>query len=352
MSGDSHLQGLVIGKCRELGDAKAAEYFGVSTSLIRQWVNGSKTPSLASVEKVFVLPEELPKNAAWAGKEVFIAAPFYKSTNPGTLFSLLALWDRPKYGFRHRSGDAFIVHARNTLMNDFLASGLPYCQWIDDDMIFPCGQAAWMNQATGMNLPEKFAGLHGINQLKSRNKSLIGALYFGRNLYGRALYAEAMQETPEGNAENARAHSAPFDEVKETAWVGTGGLFHSRQVPLDIMKECPHLAPQHSSEVFHFFSNSADAVMKSFTEMQAKVDNISVIVRGGEAEKASKILFDLAAQMRQAAADVITQNRLQQGEDQLFCQRAKQAGHQPHVDMSVVCGHLGSVTWGPHNTKF
>ena len=54
---DSYLQSLVINKCKELGAEKSAEFFEVSVGLVRQWINGSKTPSLASVEKVFSVPE-------------------------------------------------------------------------------------------------------------------------------------------------------------------------------------------------------------------------------------------------------------------------------------------------------
>ena len=348
---DSYLQALVIGKCKEIGADAAAAFFDVTPGLVRQWVNGSKTPSLVAVEKVFIRDEVKPSEAFWEGKEVFVTAPMYKSTNPGTLFSLLALWDRAKYGFRHRSGDAFIVHARNMLANDFLQSGLPYCFWVDDDMVLPCGQASWFNSATGFNFPDRFAGIHAVNQLRSRGKSFIGGLYFGRNAHGRAIYAQAMGGTPEADRENARAHSAPFDEVKATDWVGTGCLFHSREVLLDIQKAFPHLAPQHSTEHWHFFSNHADAVMRQFSEMQAKVDSVGVLVKGGEAAQAGKLLEELAGQMRQAALDTVLQNRTQQGEDQLFGRRALAAGHQPHVDFSVVCGHMGSCCWGPGNTR-
>jgi hypothetical protein len=348
---DSYLQGLVIGRCKELGDVAAAEFFGVAPGLVRQWVNGSKSPSLASVEKVFVLPEGAPKDASWAGKEVFIACPMYKQTNPGTLFALLAMWERPKMGFRHRYGDAFIVHARNQLANDFTDSGMPWCMWFDDDMIPPFGQAGLFNQLTGANMPERFAGIHTVNQLRSRNKTFIGGLYTGRNPDGRALYSQAIEPTPAGNAENRRAHTAPFDEVKATDWVATGCLLHSREVLLDMQKKFPHLAPQHPSEGWHYFSNHADAVMSQYTEMQAKADAAAFAVHGGDAAKAGEILVDLSQQMKKAGHDIILQNRTQQGEDQLFGRRALASGHQPYVDFSVVCGHLGSNVWGPWNTR-
>jgi hypothetical protein len=38
-------------------------------------------------------------------------------------------------------------------------------------------------------------------------------------------------------------------------------------------------------------------------------------------------------------------SQLGMGEDVQFCIRAAQAGHQPHVDLGVMCGHLGSMSF-------
>lgn len=346
MSAESYLRLLVVTRCKELGDEKAAEFFGVSTSLIRQWVNGSKPPSLAAVEKVFVYPEGKPQEAAWEGKEVFLAAPMYRSTNARTMFSVLALWDRPKYGYRHRFGDAFIIHTRNQLADDYLRSNMPICQWIDDDMIPPVGIASWYLENTKIPAPVEFAGRHGINHLRSRGKSLVGGLYYGRWEHSRAMYAEAHID------DNEDRRSRTFvDECKPTDWVGTGFLQHGRDVLLDIQKTHPHLEPQHPSESWHYFSPTADAIVGRFREMQQKADAVAGQIRANSVDAAMKTVNDLIAQMRDSYEDYIKNNRLQQGEDQLFCRRAKKAGHQPHVDLGVVCGHLdGNVVFGPHNT--
>jgi hypothetical protein len=342
----SYLQLLVVSRCRELGDTKAAEFFEVGTELIRQWVNGSKKPSLAAVEKVFSAPEGVGVDAGWAGKEVFIAAPFHKSTNPMTLFSLLAVWDRPKFGYRHRFGDAFIVHARNQLADDFLQSGMPWCWWIDDDMVCPAGNASWYLQNSKIPMPDRFAGLHTPNQLMSRGKTLIGGLYFGRYEHGKPMYAEGMLTA----AGEEKARHAPLDEVAETDWVGFGCVMHRREVLLDIRKAYPHLEPQHPKETFHFFSASSDAIVRSFRETQQKATAIVALVREGKAAEAEAGLSDLLAQMSAAEKEYLKESRLQQGEDQTFCRRARKAGHPAHIDFSIVCGHLGTLVYGPHNT--
>ena len=202
-----------------------------------------------------------------------------------------------------------------------------------------------------MNLPEKFAGMHTINRLKSHEKSVIGGLYFGRIPTGRAMYAEAMQDTEQGNIENRQAHEGPIDRIQETDWVATGCLWTNRQVFLDIQEKFPHLAPQHPTETFHFFTNTNDALLTSMEDIKASAEQAVREIKTGTAENAGKVIEDMLKQVASAEQDAIRHNRLAQGEDQLFCRRAKVAGHQPWVDRGLVCGHSGFNVWSYHNTK-
>lgn len=350
----SYLVAQVRRKIIELGDADAAQFFGVSKALIQQWRTGSKPPSLAAVEKVFEAPEEKTTlgKAEWEGRKVTILQPFYKSVHPTTHFALLGLLDRTKMGAIMRFNDAFISHSRNTLAKMYLDTGVEWSFWIDDDMIIPWGNASWFNQYTGMNLPEKFAGKHTLSALLSHNKSLVGALYFGRNSEGKALYYEAMLPTPEGVQENIRAHQAPRDELRPVRWAGTGALLVHRQVYLDIQARFPHLAPQHPSEPWHFFSNTDDAAVARLKETYEEVTRAEQQLKAGTLSlpQMEAFLSDLRRQMSEAQADSIRNSRLQQGEDQTFGIRAGQAGHQTYVDLGVVCGHIGVACYGPHNT--
>ena len=58
----------------------------------------------------------------------------------------------------------------------------------------------------------------------------------------------------------------------------------------------------------------------------------------------------LAAAMKAIEAEYLKSSRLNSGEDQTFCRRAAKVGHQPFVDLGLVCGHIGSTVFGPHNT--
>jgi len=43
-------------------------------------------------------------------------------------------------------------------------------------------------------------------------------------------------------------------------------------------------------------------------------------------------------------------SKLGTGEDVIFCHRARQAGHQPYVDLDCVAGHCGSHVYGFDST--
>ncbi len=346
----TYLESLVIQRCTELGE-KAPEFFGVSPVHVRQWINGSKRPSLAAVEKVFKEPETPSIDANWEGKDVMLCLPMYKQTNPLTLFSLMGIWDRAKFGALMEYGDAFIVHSREAIAHRFLESGKEWSMWIDDDMIVPMGNAEWFRSKTGMNLPDEFAGLHTVNRLRSHNRSIVGGLYFGRKPHGRAMYYDALVDSVAGAEENRRAHEAPFNSLRPTKWVGTGCVLINRQVFLDIKEQNPHLAPMFPHEPFHYFTNASDGAMSRFADIEQMVVEAKAEALAGSASGTTTLLTDACKLIADAKKDVVHNSHLMQGEDQTFGIRAGLAGHQSFVDMGLVCGHVGSIVFGPHNTK-
>jgi len=351
----SYLRNLVKLKVVELGDDKAAEFFDVSKLLVQQWRNGSKTPSLQAIEKVFEEPKTqgLTESANWDGKKVVILLPWYKSSHPCTTFSLLGLLERDKMGALMRFNDAFIAHARNVLADQFLETNVPECFWLDDDLIVPWGNAGWFNHYSGFNFPEKYAGKHTINALRSHGKTIVGATYFGRNPKGRAMFFEAMLNTPESLAVNARVHQGPTDELLPVRWVATGALWHTREVLLDMRKTFPNLAPKHPSEPWHYFSNQNDAVVNGLTSLSDRLNAAYQHVRDGKMDlsEVEKMLDDTRQQIESIKIEDLKNSRAQQGEDQSWGIRAGLAGHQSYVDLSVHCAHIGGVAYGAHNTK-
>jgi hypothetical protein len=348
----SYLQSLVVHKIKEIGHAKAAELFSVSTQLVKQWENGSKAISLAAVERVFEIPEQKSIEASWEGKRVLLMLPWYKQTNPLTAFSLLALLNREKMGVAMEFGDAFIAHARNVLLDRLVSTGIEWGCMIDDDMIVPMGNAGWFKSKTGMDIPDTFAGKHTLNQLLSHNKSLVGGLYFGRNSRGRAMYYEALVANPAGEEENRYAHLGPREELRPVKWTATGCLLIHRQVALDIREQMPWLAPLHPTEPWQYFSNASDGLLKEFTTVRDETAKVHQEVLAGQRtlESVEKFLGDTRRRLDEAMMSVQADNRLQSGEDAIFGIRAFKCGHQSYVDMSVVCAHVGGAIYGPHNT--
>lgn len=325
------LEGLVVRKIEELGREKAAEFFEVSDLRVAQWQNGSKPVSLAAVERVFSpdLFQHRIEEASWEGKNIALCLPWYKSVHPATMWSILAMWDRTKMNALTRSGDAFIAHARNSLAKDFLKTKAEWSFWVDDDLILPCGRAAWFKTKTMWDhIPDQFAGLHTINRLMSHKKTLVGGLYTGRSVKGRPMYAEGMNDP--GEAAYVRK-KVPLNTCKPTRWIPTGCMLAHRSVFEDIVKKWPHLDNNWFTSSEHDVRGTVDEILKT----------------GGEGLSVSDIMTRLQRAKMQSDAN----SKMGYGEDIQFCIRALGAGHQPYIDLAVVCAHVGGMAFGPHNTR-
>lgn len=323
----TYLENLVVDEIRRRGRKDAAEFFEVSDLRVAQWENGSKAISLSAVEKVFSpdLFRAKVEEASWEGKKVALCLPWYKSVHPATVWAVLTMWDKDKMRAITRSGDAFIAHARNAIARDFLKSGAEWSFWLDDDVIPPCGNAGWFRQKTQWDfIPETYAGVHSINRLMSHGKTLVGGLYFGRSPKGKPMYCEGASYAPEADV----ARQAPLNTCKPTKWVATGCMLVHRNVFVDIAKKFPHLDG-------HWFTSSEH-------DLRSVVEEVVLHDLPGN---------EIVAKLKTALAQQKANSALGAGEDVQFCTRAAQAGHQPHVDMGVLCAHVGGMAFGPHNTK-
>lgn len=239
-------------------------------------------------------------------------------------FSVMSLIDRTRTAAMLDFGDAFIVHSRNKLAAGFLRTGIEWCLTIDDDMVVPFGNAPLFNSFTGFRLSERFAGLNVIDRLLSHGKSLVGGLYFSRWRNGKAVYGEG------GDAQELTyARQGPHDVCKPTRWVGTGCMLIHRSVFLDIEKTFPHLARGADGKGGQWFTSS-EHDLRAAAELAIKYEDPS----------------DGIAEIEKALNKSQRHSSMGMGEDVQFCVRAAQAGHQPHVDMGCLCGHIGSYCYG------
>jgi hypothetical protein len=277
--------------------------------------------------------EPVTVSATSVAAKVMLVMPWYKTTNPVTAFSVMGLIDRRRTALCMNFGDAFVIHSRNSLADQFLASGLEWMLTIDDDMVVPFGDARWFKAYAELDdLPMKAASLNALDRLLASGKTLVGAFYCGRHRRGKPMYAEACNSAQEAKY----AKSGPHDVIKPTRWVATGCMLVHRSVFLDIEKKFPRLARRENGMGGQWFTPSEQDAM-------AAMDRGRELLRAG---KHAEALVELDAGAALAKAN----SGLGMGEDVSMCIRAKEAGHQPWVDLGLWCGHIGSRCYHPRNT--
>jgi len=294
-----------------------------------------RSDSTAGTPPIGVAPAEA---VTIYNKKVMVVLPWWKQVHPITSFCVSQLIDRRRTNSMLNFGDAFVAHSRNSCVDVFLQSS---CEWyltIDDDMVVPFGNSAWFKAHTEFDdFPEKFLGLNALDRLMSHKKPLVGALYFGRHKNGPPVYNEGSMS----DAEAAFARRAPHDLVKPTRWVGTGCMLIHRSVFEDIEKKFPRLARGPDKKGGNWFTSTEASLMEQILDLRNRLQEGPL-----DGQKAYVALAGVEEILARAKAE----NTLGFGEDVSFCMRASAAGHQPHVDMGLVCGHLGHKCYGPRST--
>lgn len=284
------------------------------------------------IDQIVVPPS--PTAVAFLKKKVMLALPWGKATHPITAFCVAQLMDRRRTSTALNFGDAFVAHSRNAIVDLFLKSDSEHLLMIDDDMLVPFGNAEWYRAHSGWQIPEQFAKLNTLDRLLSHDKTLVGGLYFGRYTKGNPTYNEGKHER------EMVLQRAPYDEVKPTRWIGTGCILIHRSVFEDIEQVFPRLGRGPDGKGGQWFSSSEHNAMGA-------IDQVRKFLSTGPmtGEKAAKA-FEM---LEGAAADARGNSMLGVGEDVQLCLRAKAAGHQPYVDMGLLCGHLGTVCYPIRN---
>ena len=225
----------------------------------------------------------------FGGRDLMVGFPCYKTTNPVTAFAMIAMaldFGRDKIRFDMSIGDSMVYHSRNRLAEKFLQTDAKYLLMMDDDII-PCiGRPAWMRSTvqSAQNVADLPLQRHIIHRLLNSGKTLIGGAYFGRQEGAKLMCSN------QSLVESARAYN---DIVEPVDWVGTGCLLIHRSVFDDIKKKHPELATANPDAPFDYFMPIMGHV----------------------------------------------------GEDVAFCRRAKEAGHQPHIDLGTPVFHVGFKTY-------
>lgn len=189
-----------------------------------EWKAAMKTVK----DTVASVPSATPstKSAAIASggkrRDTMILFPCERNIQSSVAVNIMCLLrDQDRHRFEHVSMH-FLPDARNHLVKRFLASDCEWSFWADSDMIFPAGPrwANWFLSRTGAkNIPQQFASLHTIDQLKSRGHKMIGGVYSPRQLNRKALIASG-----------SPVSQGPVDRVEPVKWLATGCLLVHRSV--------------------------------------------------------------------------------------------------------------------------
>lgn len=295
----------------------------------------AKSDHTAGVELSAVAP---PSTIRTYNKKVMLLLPWQKNVSPITSYCVMQLHDKRRTSSLLNFGDAFVAHTRNSCTDVFLQTDLEWCLMIDDDMLVPFGNANWFKNYTGWQwFPEPFASFNAIDRLMSHGKTLVGGLYFGKHGKGPPVFNEGAANSKEADF----VRTCPIDLVKPTRWVGTGCMLIHRTVFEDIEKKFPYLARGPGGKGGQWFTSSEHTAMNWIDrtyEMLSKGP-----MDGNKAMKAYEMLTSAKSEAR-------ANSSLGMGEDVTLCVRAGEAGHQPHIDLGLVCGHIGNTIYGPRNT--
>jgi hypothetical protein len=249
----------------------------------------------------------------------------------------MGLIDRERTKLIMRFGDAFVIHTRNKLTDDFLKSDCEWSLWVDSDMVVQYGNAAWFRAYGGFDLPDPFAGFHTIDRLMSHGKTIVSATYYGRWRNGRPIFAEAMNDP--AFTDQIRK---PTDRIVPTKWCGFGCVLVHRSVFFDIEAKFPHLARGSDGTGGNWFTPDGNDLRAAFSDLQTILE--------GPFDGNSKC-FQAAEFITAKLRETERAGGIGQGEDVAFCSRAMKAGHQPHVDLGLVAGHIGHHVFGPNNAR-
>jgi len=327
-----------------LGQDEASKYFNVAKSTIAKWSGGTLIPSVTAAQKVLdeamktgavelpalpapvqgaTIPDEAaktqlgrrttiegpkreqdPVKALEKSRKFSILCPINRDLSYAVVMSMLGQWKatlpeavQSLLGHMNFEPDTNPHVGRNRLATAFLKTEDEWSFWMDSDVIAPTGNPTWFKRRTGNKHADQWFSRAAINRLTShQGKLFVGGVYATRT-NDRKIVASPSDTHNEGDkltAEEIRA-KGPVDKLIQVAWLGFGCTAVHRKVFEDILKLVPGVQ-QPEGKPHEFFTP----------------------LKGGN-----------------------------EGEDMAFCTRAAQAGHAPHLDMSVHCGHVGKFCFNP-----
>lgn len=221
----------------------------------------------------------------FVGRDIFVGLPWYKTSNPVTTMALVAMaldFGKDQIRFDLVFGDAMIYNSRNAIAAKFLETDAKWLFMLDDDIIPAIGRSAWYKSwvASARTALDQPLQRHVLHRLVGAGKTLVGGAYFGRQEGGKLMCSN------QSLAADAKAFA---DKVVPVDWLGAGAMLIHRKVFDAIRERFPDLKSANPEMPFNYFKPGDDG----------------------------------------------------SSEDVAFCRRAKESGHQPHVDLGIPLAHVG-----------
>lgn len=174
---------------------------------------------------------EMPHYEVFDGAKAILCCPVFDRVEPENFESLSIAMSR--FGRQHLR---FMAHektcvwdARNHLARRFLATDAEYLIFVDNDMLVPCGSAAYFNERGRKFGPERIpdaqAGLNFIARMLSHPPELgiVGASYLDRQV-GTQIQCSRGCGTASEIGFNERYLRGEIRNVGEVIWTATGGM--------------------------------------------------------------------------------------------------------------------------------
>ena len=259
-----------------------------SDTTVTGWKTKKTSPTLAVIQIVLdgIKVDFKEEASPFPESTIYFIQPTYREVNfwNNRFQNILRYKYQRQLGFLSMLGSD-ITLTRNKLADRFLKeTKAEWAFWLDSDMVPPTGYPA-ESKGCGAKFDPELMAFDAVARLMSHGKTFVSALYYDRYGKGSPMFAEGRNNETVAS----QVRRGPVDELRQTDWTGAGCCLVHRSVYEDMLEKIPAIKSDdhHPNRFYDKF------------------------------EKA--------------------------GEDASFALRAKEIGHQPHVDLGCLCGHSGEV---------
>ncbi len=321
------LKDLVLRYIQKVGPEEAAKFFGKPAMLIHNWVNGKHEPPLAAAQAILDKSPKAREHYLKVAERVYIdfesgEGSFSRDhTREDIPVDLCVVTNKDfppyvhwvfvtataQYGLGEKMMvDAPLVRARNLVADMFLSGKATWSIWLDYDILPTTGNGAWWRAVTrdlgnSATVNDATASYDFIKRFLSHNKPYVGGVYTTRRKGGPLvtqpdLHPRGQKDIISSDATRKNRAQGLYGPVD---WLAIGFSCIHRIVFETIRKQNPGKIPKTPGEPYPYFNEEGC-----------------------------------------------------EGEDFVFCERARKAGFQLYLDAELFAGHIGRYCFLPGESAY